>query len=872
GQKPPATERESVHDGPGCSREGGDGSRAGAESRPLRALGGAEKGESLGQSLTQQPMAQASRAGGLLPPLAPAPPSWAQPEGAGEEQWKRQRTDALRRDGRGWPGLPVAGSVPCLDPSGAQPWWAAPPDRDERHGADAANRGQEPAGGGPIPPALQRLRAILLRLHREREQLLQARDYARHLQAVVRSLRVLGPGAPAPCPDQLPQLCRDLLPQPSGRAVPRVGPQEAPEPLLQARPVGLAAQLLDATIEMQLRALGRAPASPGVSTELADLLVALPTYHQLQGKALNHVPGAARPFPPTRVLRLLTGERGYQVAGLLEEALWGSGLQDQLRRRCQEERELLPGLLGLLGSVTASASSGPGLGGAGALWSQYWTLLWAACAQSLDLSLRPWRDPMAAAQQLNQALGQASLPQECKKELASLGRSLFHHSLIWSWDQGFCQALGSAGGETSNLSSSSHTTKLLQQLFPPLLDALRETTSGLIFCRPAGPTPLALGLCTLQTTLLWFWGRAQQHLAVWAPGSFLLLTQKDLPPLLHEAEVLSSLVSEESLVPDVEQQLGLEIQKLTTQFQLLPEESLNLFSQECHKQATHGFEIYMPRGRYWRHHLCPASWGGGEWERWGDSVTTPPNLGFSVSILILAFSVPFPRSLSIEHSVIYPVFFLFTPELPSVPSEYAGLVVRTVLEPVLQGLQGLPSQAQAPALSQALTAILGAWLDHILNHGIRFSLQGALQLRQDFGVVRELLEEEQWELCPELRQTLLTLSIFQRLDGALLCLLQQPLPKPRVQRRSPCCCACNEVQTTELPSSSLNSLENLEPPLRPGTSSAQTAQLLSTLWGGGPSPEAYLVGNQQAWLALRQNQRPRWYLPFLFCLGLSPES
>lgn len=69
-----------------------------------------------------------------------------------------------------------------------------------------------------------------------------------------------------------------------------------------------------------------------------------------------------------------------------------------------------------------------------------------------------------------------------------------------------------------------------------------------------------------------------------------------------------------------------------------------------------------------------------------------------------------------------------------------------------------------------------------------FSLQGALQLRQDFGVVLELLEEERWGLSPELRQTLLMLSIFQRLDGALLCLLQQPLPKTRVHRRPPCCC------------------------------------------------------------------------------------
>ncbi|KAM8932120.1 coiled-coil domain-containing protein 142 [Lycaon pictus] len=764
-------------------------------------------------------MAQASRSGGLLPPLATVPPSRAQPGGAVEGRGQRRQAGALRGDSRGWRGLPGAGSFPCQDPRpggapGGQPWWAAPADAGEHHEAGAAGWWREAADGRPSPPALQRLRAVLLRLLREREQLLQARDCARHLQAAVRLLRILSPSAPAPGP--LPHLCRDLLLHPSRGAVLRIGLLETRVPLLLARPAGLAAQCLDAAIQMQLRALGREPASPGWSSQLADVLLALPAYHQLQGKALSPVPGAARPFPPSRVLRLLTGERGCQVAGQLDAALKGSGLRDQLRSRCQEERELLPGLLRLLGGVTDPANSRLGLGGAGALWSQYWTLLWAACAQSLDLSLGPWRDRRTVVQQLSQALGQASLPQECEKELASLCRSLFHQSLIWSWDQGFCQALGSAGEDQSSPTSSSHTAELLQQLFPPLLDALREPRSGLLLCQPPGPALFALGLCTLQTTLVWFLGRTQQHLAAWAPGSFLLLIQKNLPPLLQEAAALSRLASEESLALELEQQLALEIQKLTAQIQLLPEESLSLFFQTCHKQATQGFELYMPRGRYWRHRLSP--------------------------------------------------------ELPSIPSEYAGLVVRTVLEPVLQGLQGLPPQAQAPALGQALTAILGAWLDHILTHGIRFSLQGALQLRQDFGVVRELLEEEQWGLSPELRQTLLMLNIFQRVDGALLCLFQQPLPKPEAQRRPPCCCTCSEIQTMELPSSSLNSLESLEPPLRLGAPSAQTAQLLSTLWGGGPSPEAYLVGNQQAWLALRQHQRRRWHLPFLSCLGTSPES
>ncbi|KAM6179373.1 coiled-coil domain-containing protein 142 isoform 1-T1 [Erethizon dorsatum] len=753
-------------------------------------------------------MAQASRSGGLLPPL------WAQPGGTGAEQWEGRRTSAIPGEGRGRQRPPFAGSIPCLDlrPGGAPggpPWWPALANKGEDHEAGEADWRREPAAGSPIPPALHRLRQVLLRLLREREQLLQARDCARHLQAVVRLLRTLSPSTPAHGPGPLPQLCRDLQQHPSLEAVVRIRHRNPLEPLLLARPIGLAAQRLDAAIEMQLRALGRAPASLSLTSQLAELLLSLPVYHRLQGKAMSHIPGAARPFPPARVLRLLTGERGCQLASRLDEALRGLCLQDQLRRRCQEERELLPGLLGLVGGVAGSVSSGLGLGGAGALWSQYWTLLWAACAQGLDLHLGPWREHRAVAQQLSEALVRASLPQECVKELASLCHNLLHQSLIWSWDQGFCQALASAAlGDQSSPASHCHTTELLRQLFAPLLDTLQECRSGLIPCQPPG-------LCTLQITLLWFLGRTQQHLAAWAPDSFLLLIQKHLPPLLHEAEALSSLTSEENLTLEVEQQLGLEIQKLTAQMQLLPEESLSLFFQECHKQATQGFKLYMPQGRYWRLRLCP--------------------------------------------------------ELPRVPSEYAGLVVHTVLEPVLQGVQGLPPQAQALALSQALTAILGAWLDHILTHRIRFSLQGALQLRQDFGVVRELLEEEQWDLSPELRQTLLMLSIFQQLEGALLCLLQQPLPKTRVHRRSPCCCVCNEVQTTGL-GSSLNSLENLEPSLQPGVPPAPTTQLQSTLGVGRPSLEAYLVGNQQAWLALRQHQRSHWYLPFLSCLGISPES
>lgn len=88
-------------------------------------------------------------------------------------------------------------------------------------------------------------------------------------------------------------------------------------------------------------------------------------------------------------------------------------------------------------------------------------------------------------------------------------------------------------------------------------------------------------------------------------------------------------------------------------------------------------------------------------------------------------------------------FSSLTPEHPSAPSEYARMVVYAVLEPVLQGLRGLPPEAQAPALSQALTATLGAWLDHILTHGIRFRWEGKMVVAEGMPTGKM---ENIWEL------------------------------------------------------------------------------------------------------------------------------
>lgn len=53
---------------------------------------------------------------------------------------------------------------------------------------------------------------------------------------------------------------------------------------------------------------------------------------------------------------------------------------------------------------------------------------------------------------------------------------------------GFCKALGSALGGQSGPASPSPTADLLRQLFPPLLDILRQPKSELSLCQPAGET------------------------------------------------------------------------------------------------------------------------------------------------------------------------------------------------------------------------------------------------------------------------------------------------------------------------------------------------------------------------------------------------
>lgn len=65
--------------------------------------------------------------------------------------------------------------------------------------------------------------------------------------------------------------------------------------------------------------------------------------------------------------------------------------------------------------------------------------------------------------------------------------------------------------------------------------------------------------------------------------------------------------------------------------------------------------------------------------------------------------------------------------------------------------------------------------------------------------MRELVGSERYGLAPETRQTLLALRVFRQMDGAILCLLQQPGPAPRAWNALRRCCELRPCPDTQLP-------------------------------------------------------------------------
>ncbi|XP_074948448.1 coiled-coil domain-containing protein 142 isoform X2 [Phalacrocorax aristotelis] len=680
-----------------------------------------------------------------------------------------------------------------------------------------------------------------------------------------------------------------------------------------------ATRLAERHAEARLRALARAgPAAAPPPALLSDLFQGLEIYNQVVGDlalelgiaACLPAGTASRPgttgdhshaFPAARVLGILAAERGRLTAERLQPLLqpWDGGggaehvcwedtkvpwppehgavaadaepsgreeplgLAGELQALCREDEELMGLSLGVLVASADSlwhhvlygpkqkpaAAEGPkslelpagSRGTATGPSSPGWkSVRW------LDASRAPAAEALHAQYRAlfwgatGMALGHRLGLLHCRAGTAAAAARELSHALT----QDFARALGSGlsdkcSGEAAPAAGPvrSRTAQCLQRLYPALTFALCCLRS-LPACPPGRPpgSPClrlqVLGRClaTAQAACSWLMGRACRYLAAWALPQFLLVTQGDLQLLKSETDRLVVLVSGTFPEPGdappplppaplsrQQHQLCQQIRSMAASIQLFSGDVLKMFSANCKRMSAEIFDQTMPLGKHWR-------------------------VGLRT-------------------------------DLPSSPSAYAAAAAQAVLGQVLQGAQLLPRDAQAPALARVTTAFLEAWMDHILAQRIKFSLQGALQLRQDFELVRELLGSERYGLAPETRQSLLSLRVFQQMDGAILCLLQQPggaagvSPRPWHSLRR--CCSDNGAQAQE--PGSLHGLETLEVPPAAGTPpSAPGAEVPSRLRGG--VPESYLSGNQQQWLSLRLHRARRWRVPGLPCIGNGPEA
>ncbi|KAG9338538.1 hypothetical protein JZ751_025594 [Albula glossodonta] len=151
-------------------------------------------------------------------------------------------------------------------------------------------------------------------------------------------------------------------------------------------------------------------------------------------------------------------------------------------------------------------------------------------------------------------------------------------------------------------------------------------------------------------------------------------------------------------------------------------------------------------------------------------------------------------------------------------------------------------------------------------------LQGALQLKQDFDLIRDLIRSEEYRLSEEIHQRLLSLRVFHQVDSAIVCLLQQPVAKSYIPSRGwepfRRCCP-NNTSLVDPGSGSLNSLESMDIQAARNQALTEAEESLSPRVLATSPPESYLAISQQEWLALRIHNGTRWKLPGLHCLNKS---
>ncbi|KAM3612710.1 uncharacterized protein V6R79_013135 [Siganus canaliculatus] len=512
------------------------------------------------------------------------------------------------------------------------------------------------------------------------------------------------------------------------------------------------------------------------------------------------------------------------------------------------------------------------------LWRQYHTLLWRLCSSALWLQLHvPAGGDSSGSINLQESyrgfqilprISQASeadvVPKECRAMLEDLTVNLLAATAHVQWDYVLCRGLGSALRDkcilSLNHSSScemlsseqdggvmtSVTTEHFLMLFPPLLTSLdchRSSSKASVSCSllPSRLTlqrhTVSLALATAQLSTVWVMSKAYQFLASWSLNRFLLITQGDLHVLKESLELIlqqtKSLVStsdgEHHSALHIHGQLQLrqqleDLDRTICSLQTFSALMLKTFSRDCKKMSGEIFEQTMPSAVHWRPSL---------------------RTGF-----------------------------------PCSPSEYASLAAQTVIGQVLEGVAPLSEDVRVQALSITMTAFMEAWMEHILRQKIKFSVQGALQLKQDFDSIRELIQSDRYGLSAELHQRLLSLRVFQQVDSAVVCLLQQPHAKPYLQARAwdsiiHCCPANASRDSIDAVEGSITSLGYMEcDGLTPADPAVLTTDLppVDPATPGEPylAPSLALGASQQEWLNLRiHSSTRRWRLPGLHCLSKS---
>ncbi|XP_066504576.1 uncharacterized protein ccdc142 [Hoplias malabaricus] len=434
---------------------------------------------------------------------------------------------------------------------------------------------------------------------------------------------------------------------------------------------------------------------------------------------------------------------------------------------------------------------------------------------------------------LKHASEEELIPAECKENLNKFCSHILSTAAFMRWDEMMCASLGLGVNDKclprpvlENSDVRTTTMDLTLQLFPPLLSVLQllqsqKPQTGEKETRNISLYNLGLlrrAVTTVQSSTFWVMSKAYQFLASWSLNKFLLVTQGDLKVLrgtvesfAKQLEVISAGAEHHLIV-----QHGLHLTQAVSHLQAFSELVLRIFSMDCKKMSVEIFEQTMPSAKHWRVN--------------------------------------------------------YKAELPSSPSEYAACAAQSVIGQVLEGVQPLPDEARIPALAEAMTAFMEAWMEHILKQKIKFSIQGALQLKQDFDLIRDLIRSEQYSLSEELHNRLLSLRVFHQVDSAIVCLLQQPMSKPYVLSRGwdpfRRCCPKRD-QVVDQAAGSLNNLEtmDIQPACHQALTKAEgsvTPELVSTA-----PPESYLAVAQQEWLDLRIHSGSRWKLPGLQCFSKS---